>query len=265
MTTPNPFGIRIARLVVLGLFLAGLGVSNALAQTDDFNDGNDTGWTRYDPLSTFAGPSTFSFPSGGYRIQSAASPNPGLLGPGRAGSVRNDQSYSDFAIVFDLVDWNNTQDQAFGALARVSQLGLGTTDGYAFTYSTDGSIDISRINDEAPTGLGSAAITLSTANDYRFVFTSIGSVLVGQVFNLADLSTPLATANGVDATFASGVSGLVVFDNSPTGTGATDATFDNYFATVPEPSTVGLLLVGGVGFFFAAARRRSRSSQPTSS
>ena len=264
-STPGPSILRSARLVALTLFLAGLaGISNALAQSDDFNDGNDTGWTRYDPLSAFGAPATFSFPSGGYRIQSAASPNPGLLGPGRAGSLRNDQSYSDFAVVFDLVDWNNTQDQAFGALARVSQAGLGTTDGYAFTYSTDGSIDISRINDETPTGLGSAAITLSTANDYRFVFTGLGTVLVGQVFNLADLSTPLATASGFDAAFATGVNGLLVFDNSPAGTGATDATFDNYFATVPEPSTAGLLLTGGVGLFFAALRGRSRSSQRTS-
>ena len=43
----------------------------AVAQADDFNDGNDTGWVRYDPLGTVGlGPmATYSFPNGGYRIQ----------------------------------------------------------------------------------------------------------------------------------------------------------------------------------------------------
>src|SRR6266581_6300145 len=35
---------------------------NSLAQSDDFNSGNDTGWTRYDPLAAFGGGATFSFP-----------------------------------------------------------------------------------------------------------------------------------------------------------------------------------------------------------
>jgi hypothetical protein len=231
----------------------------AQAQTDDFNDGNDTGWTRYDPLAGFGAPATFSFPGGGYRIQAGVSPNPGLLGPGRAGSVRTDQSYSDFSVSFDLVDWNNAQDQAFGALARLSQIGLGTTDGYAFTYATDGSIDISRILNEAASNVATASVTLNPLNDYRFVFSGTGSSFVGSVFDLANLSTPVATVSGTDATYASGFLGVLVFDNSPTGTGAPDATFDNYVAVVPEPSSVALLCMGGLVLFRFAARRHRAS------
>ncbi len=57
----------------------------AVGQSDDFNDGDDNGWVRYDPFGT----AKFSFPTNGnfggkaYRIQSAASPNasrrPGTL------------------------------------------------------------------------------------------------------------------------------------------------------------------------------------------
>jgi len=238
--------------------LSFIGVSTARAQTDNFNSGTDTGWTRYDPLAGLGAPATFSFPGGNtYRIQAAVSPNPGVLGPGRAGSLRTDQTYSDFAVSFDLVDWNNSQDQAFGMLARVSQPGLGTTDGYAFTYATDGSIQISRILNEAASTVGGAAATLNPANDYRFVFTGSGSSFVGAVFDLANLSTPVATVSGTDATYASGFLGLIVFDSSPTGTGATDATFDNYAAVVPEPSSVALLSTGGLGLLLFAARRRA--------
>lgn len=166
--------------------------------------------------------------------------------------MRNDETNFSFRISFDLVDWNNTADQAFGALARVREVGLGTLDGYAFTYSTDGSIDLSRINNEAPTGLGSAAVTLNPANDYRFVFVGVGTTLVGEVFDLANLSTPLATVFGNDAAFTNGLSGLVVFDNSPTELGTTDATFDNFVVIVPEPSTYALF---GLGAAVLAWRR----------
>ena len=243
----------VAATLVLGSF-------DTQAQSDDFNDGNDTGWTRYDPLAGFGAPATFSFPAGGYGIQSGTSPNPLALGPGRAGSVRNDQVYSGFSVTFDVVNWNNTLNQAFGALARVNQLGLGTTDGYSFTYATGGSIDISRILNEGPTGLGSAPITLNPANDYRFVFTGTGTNLSGQVFDLANLSTPLATLNASDATYASGVSGFVVFDNTAAGTGSANATFDNYIGAVPEPSTAALFIIGGVAL--CGIRRRWRAAAP---
>jgi hypothetical protein len=230
----------------------------ARAQSDNFNAGNDTGWTHYDPFSGFGAPATYSFPSGGYQIQSALSPSPGTLGPSRAGSLRTDQTYTDFSVSYDLVDWNNSLNQAFGVLGRVTNPGLGTTDGYALTYSTGGSIDISRITGETPTGLGSSSITLNPANDYRFVFTGTGNALVGQVFDLSDLSTPLATATGTDSTYASGINGFVVFDNS--GAAAADATFDNYVATVPEPSSLALMAIGGIGFMLFG-RRSSKSSR----
>src|SRR5439155_23012918 len=79
----------------------------AVGQSDDFNDGDDNGWVRYNPFGT----ATFSFITndnfGGkaYRIQSAASPN-ASSGPGRALGYRTNV-YDDFYAVVDLVSWND--------------------------------------------------------------------------------------------------------------------------------------------------------------
>jgi hypothetical protein len=225
----------------------------ARAQSDDFNDGNDTGWTRSSPLAPYGAGGTFTFPTGGYRIQAPASPSrvnpPGDLGPGRAGSFLTGNSYTTFAVAVDVVDWNNSLNQAFGILARTANLGLGTTRGYAFTFATNGTIDITRVTNEATTNIATAPITLNPTHDYRLVFTGDDAgLLVGNVYDLADLTASLATAFVTDTTYASGFNGVFVFDNtSAPNTNPADATFDNYFAgatlPVPEPTTATTLLL----------------------
>jgi hypothetical protein len=232
----------ILLLVPLLCFLA----SPALAQTFNFNAGNDTGFTRYSPLAPFGAAGTFSFPDGGYRIQAPGSPDPASFGPGRAGSFANANSYTTFTTSVDLVDWDNNLDQAFGILARTTTVGLGTTNGYAFTYATDGpSIDISKVTGEQASNLGSADVTLDPSRDYRLVFQGSGNSLVGTVYDLADLTTPLATATATDDAYTSGVNGVFVFDNSATKDQPADATFDNLSASnqVPEPTALSLLLL----------------------
>src|SRR5438552_13274739 len=80
---------------------------NARGQSDDFNDGDDNGWTRFDLSAPPAGfpASTYSFPddgSGGkaYRIFSPAPPS-GDYGPARFGSFQTNV-YSDFYAAVDL-------------------------------------------------------------------------------------------------------------------------------------------------------------------
>src|SRR5688572_30600580 len=94
------------------------------AQSDDFDDGNDAGWTRYDPIGShpqLPDIATFSFPNGNsYRIQTAPSPAPTQVGPGRAGSLRLDVNYTDFFICVDILHWNTNVNQAFGILDRKS-------------------------------------------------------------------------------------------------------------------------------------------------
>jgi hypothetical protein len=237
----------------LGSVVLAVGAS-LFAQSDNFDSGTDSGWTRYDPLAAFGAPASFTFPNGGYRIQAPASPNPGTLGQARAGSIRADGTYGTFSISVDLVDWNNSLNQAFGILGRTSTVGLGTTKGYAFNYNaTAHQLQINRVNNEAATTIGQVSLTLDPTHDYRFVFTGDGSSLSGQVFDVAALSTSLATVSATDATFSSGNTGVFVFDR--TGPGTADATFDNFVAAVPEPSTIGLVLCGLAGLLAPRTRR----------
>jgi hypothetical protein len=236
----------------------------ARAQSDDFNDGNDTGWTRSSPLGPFGAGGTFTFPAGGYRIQAPASPSrvdPNDLGPGRAGSFLTGNSYGAFAVAVDVVNWDNALNQAFGILARTANLGLGTTRGYAFTYATNGSIDITRVTNEATTNLATASITLNPTHDYRLVFTGDDTgLLVGNVYDLAAPATSIATAFITDTTYTSGFNGIFVFDNTAApASNPADATFDNYFAgatlPVPEPTTAAALVAVAA---LATGRRRRR-------
>lgn len=141
--------------------------------------------------------------------------------------------YSTFYMSVDLVDWQES-DQAVGFLARLSNVGLGMSSGYSFTYQVqDTDISISRIDGETPTDLPGASenIFLDPAKDYRLVFMGVGDQFEGRVYDLADLSTPVAVSRGTDSTYASGTNGLVVADITTGSTGTADGTFDNYFAT----------------------------------
>lgn len=232
----------------------------AATVSDNFNDGNDTGWTRYDTFAGFGAPGSWTFPSGGYRIESPASPAPTTLGPSRGGSLYNGFTASNFRVSIDLIDWVTTHDQAAGPIARITNPGLGTTNGYAFVYSTGNGttndITITRITAEATTNLANTQVILDPdAGDYRMVFEGFGSLLTGTVYDVTDLTTPLATVSVVDTAHASGVTGTVVFDNTNRNINSigTDFTFDNFEATdVPEPATVGLALAVGL----IALRRR---------
>ncbi len=209
-------------------------VLSAQVIEDDFNDGNDSGWERYAPLAALGAPATFSFPGGSsYRIQSPPSPNAALAGPARAGAHRAGTVYEAFRVEVDLVAWNNGLEQDIGVLGSLGEVGLGTTNGYAFSYDTGGEgLYISVLSGEQPNSLGSASVTLIPGQRYRMVFQGFFDVeefygqLCGEIFSLEDLETPLATVFGSNFDYPSGTCG--VFTNSTTETGRTDATFDNY-------------------------------------
>ena len=221
-------------------------------QGDNFNDGDDTGWFRYDPIGMIPGmPSgvgSWSFPGDNtYRVQTAPSPLPQLppngVGPGRAGSLRTDVTYSDFYLSVDIVNWNTNLDQAIGLVARMSDLGPGMSDGYALTYQVaDGDIDITRFENENPSGGelqldGSDVVKMVAGNSYRFIFIGVGSNFTARVYQLPVGRFPIVDVTATDRNtplFTSGYCGVINFDNSG-GSGATDATYDNYLALESEP------------------------------
>ena len=240
--------------LLLGVALA-IPLSNLLAQSDDFNDGNDAGWQRYNPFaSAGANIVRWEFTNGGYRIRTTApSPSSAQLGPGRAGSLRS-EVYTNFYIAVDIVNWDDTLPHAAGILARVQTPGLGSTTGYAFTWDrgnpaspTAGDVDISSITGEAPTGVsvsGADQIHLEPGKSYRFVFIGRGSQLEGRVYELPDTETPRVRVIGDDPTYSFGVGGLVIYDNSSGATNICDVTFDNYFASIVEPPRIRITPMG---------------------
>ena len=232
---------------------------------DDFNRGNDgiqtyppwsaPAWVEYDPIGGLtAPPASFTFPSGGYRIQSSAPALPDA-GPARAASFRNEVSYTDFYISVDLLDWGDTQRQAFGLLARAQTVGLGTTTGYLYTYElgsgtlpniTGGDTDISGLVAETPDSLpttslppfpdnGSTHFTKGTK--YRMTFLGKGAQLTGYVYDLDHGSAVQSWITVNDAGGYNYISGNVGLISASQGAFdvSSDVTFDNFYADTAEP------------------------------
>jgi len=253
---------RAVRRTIVWLVLALFGVGAAsigMAQVDNFNDTNDVGWTHYDPLGGLGlGPmAMFSFPGGNtYRMSAPARPPaiPQEAGQARAGALYSASNYTDFYIEVDLLDWNNTIDQAVGILARITTPALGMTDGYAFTIQvTDTDISISRLDGEAPTDLPGSSKNFipDPSKDYRMVFIGRGTHFIGRIYELPNVETPVITTEGDDLAYPSGINGLVIADlTSLSGQGVgCAATFDNYRALAVEPPRLTILHDRGLQYF----------------
>lgn len=224
-----------------------------IAIQDDFDDGDDAGWVRINGV----GLASYLFPSGGYRILASQSPDPGMFGPARGGSVRQDTTLTDFVISVDILDWDaSATAQIFGILARSAGTAPGMVDGYILGHDVGSTLDIARIDGEVPNELATIPLELVPGNDYRMVFEGRGNQFTGSVFDLANLAAPIVslTVDDPDSRYAGGNPGLFVFDNSDLGDGTGDVTFDNFAAgPVPEPAGAALLALAGTAFL---VRRR---------
>lgn len=218
--------------------------ARGFAQSDNFDGGNDPQWTRYNPMALLGAPGTFSFPSDGmggkaYRLQAPAPPVPDA-GPARLLSYRTNL-YADFVATVDLLGWDDELQQTFGLVFRAQNIGLGTTTGYIFNYNAQqaaggrGQLQINRVAGEAGAGtLAAADITFDPARRYRFVLSVAGTNFTGRVYDLADLTAPLASFVATDSDYASGAIGLFNYYRGSATTdraaGRADTTFDNFFA-----------------------------------
>ncbi len=246
-------------------------------QSDNFNTGTDTGWTRFGLSSAGLPPGKYSFPSDGqggkaYRIQVAAPPVPDA-GPAREFTYRKDVVYTNFFVAVDILGWDNSVNQAFGFLVRAGNIGLGQTTGYVMNYDPNqasggrGQFQINQITDEAPTTIAAANVTLDPTRRYRFVMSGVGSSLVGQIYDYTDLSYPLVTISATDDTYPSGYLGLFNFSRVGSSqytdaiAGKTDTTFDNYAAATGFPATLqGLQFLGLPGLPFLINRLPASNS-----
>jgi hypothetical protein len=222
---------RFQPLLCAALLSAFLGpIVHGQIIVDDFNDGNDTGWTRSNPLAPFGGTASYSFPNGNsYRIKPDPSPNPAAFGSGRAGSFRPEVYTNSFHLSVDLVAWDNSILQDVGILAFVNTPGAGTLNCYAFSYDVDsGTMFLSRLDNEIASTLGSFDLALDPTHHYRLIFQGFLGDIRGDLFDLASPEFPLGSIFTRDTTYSSGPCGIFVAHGVGDGGGIADATFDNY-------------------------------------
>jgi hypothetical protein len=259
------FVLTAAGLAIL--LLAGTPPS-AIAQSDNFDDGNDTSpvaWTHYSlpnippglpppyptlPEPGYWGAATYSFPSDGnggkaYRIFAPGITNDLIDAKNaRAGSFVATPYSGRFSVAVDLLAWNAEWRQEAGVLFYFQDINLGTSDGYTATYSSAyQQLYISQINNEVPTTvaeLGTGTVVLDPTHRYRLVASSHnGTTFLFQLFDLAQPNTPWTAAIGEDSMYSAGLSGLFVFEQTaPPSTQGADATFDNYAASTPGAGTL---------------------------
>jgi len=107
-----------ARFLLTLLAAAGCMASARAATFDDFNDGIDDGWTRYNPV-----PGTYSFPTeSGSVAYKMASPWASLFSPGRIGSINmKEPAHTKFHVEADLLNWTYNWGEDIGLLARMQE------------------------------------------------------------------------------------------------------------------------------------------------
>jgi hypothetical protein len=194
-------------------------------------------------------------------------PNNGFSNLGFVGSYVP-QSFSDVVVSADIVSFVDDPAAQGGPFAVAARLDGNNTfnslKGYAYAYepqsdSGNGEFVLYRINGASLTDLNPIGVenvdwirkaTLDTSKDYTFTLSIVGSLLSGEVREVG--GPVVAHQTAIDATYASGFSGLFAFSQNPAP--PTDVTWDNFKSQVPEPATTLLVAMGGIGL--AGFRRR---------
>ena len=179
--------------------------SSGYCQVFDFDEGNDEGWERLDPLheAEAAPAGKFTFPDGAYRLEKIASPLPEEIGASRLGSLRPDITQTqEFQLSVDVVDWDDSLDQNIGLLALINEAGLGETNAYALALDTsEQNLYMSLVEFELPINLANTELLepVDPETGFRLVLRGTGGGdLFGDIYALDDLENSLATVEGFD-------------------------------------------------------------------
>lgn len=221
---------------------------------NDFNSGNINGWGTFD-IGQILGashiPGTYNhynFPTdqnGGKAIEIATTSLPAFIGsqagPPRAFAFPT-TAYTRFEVQADLLNWNNTNNQAFGFLFLASNIGPGQTDGYVLNYNVRGAnLQINVVTGEAPgqNAIGETHLPMDpTHHTYRWELSGYDGNFLGRIFQFPDTQNPIGSVMAIDSTSTQGVIGLFNFDRADPPYLGTDTTFDNYHARVPSPGSL---------------------------
>jgi len=246
------------------VFLVFLGAVSCIACVqaatfDDFNDGIDEGWTRYNPV-----PGTYSFPvESGSVAYKMASPWGRLVNPGRIGSInRKEPAHAKFHVEADLLHWTYNWGEDIGLLARLQEPvpSYFLPKGYALILRNDKNGDPAarRLMIVKSKGGVIPPIFLSgdqgrlmkpppdPSGDYRLKFWSADGFLWGQIIDKST-GTPIMMWDGAhyadrihaaeDGDYPSGRSGLIAYVHivSYQAEGVSP-TFDNFYSGTDAPA-----------------------------
>jgi len=234
-------------------------ISTAHAATfDDFNDGIDDGWRRYNPI-----PGKFSFPlESGSVAYKMKCPWGSLLSPGRIGSINmNEPAHTKFHVEADLLNWTYNWGEDIGLLARMQEPipPYFLPKGYALLLRNDknGNPASRKLMIVKSMGGIIPPIFLSgeqgrlmkpapdPSGDYRLKFWSSGGMLWGQIIDkstgaaimMSDGSTYTDRISAPeDGAYPSGRSGLIAYVHivSYRAEGVSPS-FDNFYSGTDAP------------------------------
>jgi hypothetical protein len=241
---PLPFRRTLASAAIASALLGG--TSSVQAQSDNFDAASlGSQWAKYQ----FFAQKYDSVPSGsGRALRIQANPVPGAAPA--AAAITQTNVYTDFYVALDVVNWANSNQ----ALVLLGQWTPGGADGLTggtgmiFNYNPaqagdnpgnrkGGQLQINSISPGFAAATKSVAeMTLEPGRSYRLVFQAVGTIYTGRIYDLSDLTTPIATIKTDDSTYSTGQCGFLSFSRNGT-VGVTDVTIDNYVAAATDPNT----------------------------
>lgn len=221
---------------------------------NNFDSGNLAGWATFDIgqiLNGIGVPGNYarynfdSDNNGGKALEIATTSLPAMVGdqagPPRAFTFPT-TVFTRFEVQADVLNWNDTNDQAFGFLFLASSIGPGQTDGYVMNYNVRGAnVQINVVTGESPgqDALGETHLPLDpTRHTYRWELSGYSGNFLGRIFQFPDTQNPIGSVIATDSTSTEGVIGLFNFDRANPPYLGTDSTFDNYHAWAPSPGTL---------------------------
>lgn len=223
---------------------------------DDFNDGNDEGWTHHDLLTgTPWGPTNYDATSFEYHISSTASipvqPEYVYTGSYWTESAGN-PVYSE-GFLRTMVRSENSATHMGSAMRWDPEL----LNGYAFgAENVNDAIVIVRFDAGVMSTLAGAPFVLDVGRNYIMEAGVMGSELSLKIWAQGDPVPPNPQVTFFDTTYAVGAFGLYVV-NQTQANGGVAGPFSGYYDDVyfvPEPASLVMLVLSGL----MLARRRIR-------
>jgi hypothetical protein len=243
----NPALIAAALMIFCWLSVDGRAQSSSIFNPTPPDAG---GWEVYDPLQV----ASLERIDGTCVLAAGPSPMPSVA-PAMVGLERLDVAWADFEISLDLTGWRVGEgiNSDFGILARASANPDGTRNGVMLGFMPDltpalegtgllayPTLGVDIIVNSRTAGsrgiVDLSTLMLDPAKWYRLVFRGHGSKLVGELYERADLQTPIARTEvnvSAEEAAASGGLSIVAVDRSAyagIGNHGVEVTVDNLFA-----------------------------------